>query len=345
MLIEADYSRRHYRIAVNNASTSAELVSDLAYLEDAPNGVLSFDFTHMAAPLTQERREEYLPGGFGYQPTLQLLEIVSTIAEYSGRNGVCPHQLETRLPGESSRVGRFLADMRLPTLLAGMGINVSFAGPATAERGYDDSTRQNLLPLTSITVSPAPNFATLQKIRARVERVFERALPDDLDLANRCASIVDEAIDNMIEYGGGGILGGLYYPSVGEVEITLVNRSGGFGGATPAEELDALVAAYEGQTSRATGGGNGITELSRLAIACFGTLLLRNGSATLRLLPDGSIVGTTEETGLTTPGAYVTLLLQLLPTKSLQRTSALERFEPVLIASLEAYARSKGLTQ
>jgi hypothetical protein len=151
--------------------------------------------------------------------------------------------------------------------------------------------------------------------------------------------VVNEAVDNLIEYGRGGIIGGLYYPKVGEVEITLVNHQGGFGGSTPAEELDALISASEGKSSRPTGGANGIMALSRLTMICFGSLLLRNGNACLRLPPDGSVVATTSETGLPTPGASVTILLQLLPDGSVVRTEAMSDFELVLKNSLSNYNR------
>src|SRR5262249_30306164 len=147
-----------------------------------------------------------------------------------------------------------------------------------------------------------------RRIRERVELVFVQGLPGNLgvsfdpNLARQFAMVVNEAVDNMIEYGEGGVIGGLYHRKVGEVEITLVNRSGGFGGVTPREQLRALIDAYEGTSHRQYGGGNGIAALSRLAGACFGTLLFRNGNATLRLSPDGSIDGDVDETGIETPG-------------------------------------------
>src|SRR2546423_10799487 len=114
MLIVCDRDTREYIIALNNASNSAELASDFSYLEGVPSGLLTFDFTHMAAGLTQEKREAYLPGNFGFQPTISLLEIISTIAEFTERTALCPHHLAVILPDRRSRVGRFLADMGLP---------------------------------------------------------------------------------------------------------------------------------------------------------------------------------------------------------------------------------------
>src|SRR5205809_458609 len=131
MLVEADTHARHYRIAINNATGAAELISDLSFLDDAPRGELVFDFTHMTASLTQEKREGYLPGGFGYQPMQQLVEVVAVIARYLDEAGLPPHQLVGLMPGTCSRVGRFLADMRLPALLGWLDLDVRTANPAS----------------------------------------------------------------------------------------------------------------------------------------------------------------------------------------------------------------------
>jgi anti-sigma regulatory factor (Ser/Thr protein kinase) len=356
MLIGADYNSYQYRIAVNSATGSAELMSDLSYLECTPVGVITIDFTHMGVPLTQELREEYLPGSFGYLSVQHLLEVVAAIAVFKDR---CSHKLMATLPNQKSRagqdvaVGKFLNDMDLASLLQEMGVEVRFADPLSQELGRDDR-RQNLIPLMRIS-APEPHsserrpdqlpidfFKQSAKIRERVEGVFSQALFDDPDLASILATVVQEAVDNMVRYGKGGIIGGLYYPYVGEVEVTLVNRRGGFGGKTPDEQLESLLTACEARTDRQQG-GNGITELSRLAITCFGTLYFRSGNAALRMSPDGSIIGTTEETGLPTPGASVTILLQLLPNKFAERTETMKAYEAVLRASLEAYINRKGL--
>lgn len=345
MLIVCDRNARQYVIALNNMSNSAELASDFSYLEGAPAGVLTFDFTHMAAGLTQEAREAYLPGSFGFQPTISLLEIVSTIASFTERAAICPHHLAVILPNKHSRVGRFLIDMGLPTLLKKMKLDIGEANPASVELGRDDPTRKSLIPLTVIDTlfGGQPNFEIYELLLESVENVFTEALPGEQSLVNCFTSIVDEAIDNLVEYGRGGIIGGLYYPKIGEVEITMVNRYGGFGGSTPDEELEALIEACEGKTRRAKGGGTGITNLSRLAIVCFGTLLLRNGNAALRLLPDGSVSATTENTGIPTPGAYVTILLQLLPSKYITRTEDMRKFEAVLGRWLQTYSRRSSI--
>src|SRR6266704_5599150 len=95
MLTNAELSdQQGYVIAINNSSSCAELMSDFSFLEGKPNGILTFDFSHMAGGLTQEYREEYLPGGFGYQPTQQLLEVVAAIASYIEREAICPHHLQ-----------------------------------------------------------------------------------------------------------------------------------------------------------------------------------------------------------------------------------------------------------
>jgi hypothetical protein len=339
MLILLDTQSRRYEIALNNASCGHELVSDLSYLAGVPPGTVSFDFRHMAAPLTQETREEYLPGNFGYQPTLHLLELVSVIGDFVERPALCPHTLVARLPRKDSRVGRFLADFRLPQILGALGLKLEFTDPSNAELGDDDPSRHNLIPMTIVRVSRGvPDFKVLKQIRDRVHTVFARALAQDADLAPCFTLVVSEAVDNLVAYGQGGIIGGLYYRRVGEVEITLCNRCGGFGGGTPDEQLDALVAACE-KRCRVGRGGNGIPQLSRLTLTCFGTLLLRNGNASVQFLPDGSVAATTDETGLSLPGASVTILLQLLPDDSVQRTDAMKAFEEVLARSLREYHR------
>src|SRR5205085_8688210 len=109
-----------------------------------------------------------------------------------------------------------------------MGLRVEDADPATAEIGWDD-TRENLIPLTAIDViATGPDFEIVSKVHDRIASVFRRALPDETNLAEHFTSIVNEAVDNLIEYGDGGIMAGLYYPCVGEVEMSLVNRCGGF---------------------------------------------------------------------------------------------------------------------
>ncbi len=349
MLVNADCAVGCYRIAINNASGAAELISDFSYLDAVPPGILTFDFSHMAAPLTQENREDYLPGNFGYQPTLHLLEVVAAIAAYTnGEHGTVMHKLVAVLPKARSRVGQFLKRMGLPDLLKEMGLQVEFDAPATAEFGGDDTTRENLIALTTISDgndNPQLALKAQMKIDSQIDRVFSQALPENPDLACSFTTIVQEAVDNLIHYGQGGIIAGLYYPRAGEVEITLVNRCGGFGGKNPTEQLEALVSACEGNTHRVNGGGNGIAQLSRLAMACFGTLVLRNGGASLYLLPNGSISGNTVETGLPTLGASVTILLQLLPStisgNSLGSTEPIDEFKAVLANSLETYLQKK----
>ena len=336
MLVALD--TRDYRIAVNNATCGAELLSDFSYLSAAEPGRLTFDFTHVVAPLTQENREEYLPSTFGYQPTHHLLEVVSAISHFVEQRALCPHELAARLPSRSTRIGQFLHDMQLHEVLKLLGLRLEHGNPSTLEIGRDDPSRQNLVPLTPVRVTPSgPDFKVLSAVRQRVQRVFQGALKHDGDLADSFTSIVNEAVDNAIEYGHGGIIAGLYYPRVGEVEIGLANRRGGFGGETPRGQLEALIGACEGTTTRSHGGGNGVAALSRLSMTCFGTLRLRNGHASLRLAPDGSIVGTTDDTALPTLGASVTLVLQLVPSSIVERTENVRAYERVLRDSLDRY--------
>jgi hypothetical protein len=341
MLVEINRSTKHYYIAVNNATGSAELQSDFSYLTDLEGGTVVFDLTHMGAPLTQERRAEYYPGGFGYQPTQLLLGVVTSMASAHDQfKGV--HSLKAIVPGPESRVGRFLADMQLNQRLGDIGVIVSFAGPATTELGADDPTRQNLIPLTAMKVTAAgPDFKTVRELRDRIEGVFVQALHQKRPLANLFTQVVSEAVDNLVVYGHGGLIGGLYYPRVGEVEITLVNRRGGFGGVGSEEQLEALLKACEKSIRKQEGGGNGINELSALTASCFGTLVIRNGNAKLSLPPDGSVIGFTEETGFVVPGAAVTVLLQLIPSETLDRNDTMNAYEAALMSSLERYVNGR----
>lgn len=342
MLVEINRSTKHYIIAVNNATGSAELQSDFSYLTDVEPGTIVFDLTHMTAPLTQERRAEYYPGGFGYQPTQLLLEVVTSMAAAAHDQFKGVHRFQAVLPKVESRVGRFLAEMQLPERLADIGVTVSRAGQASREAGMDDPTRQNLIPLTAIKVGAAgPNFKLIRQLRERIEGVFVQALHEKRQLANMFTQVVSEAVDNLVVYGQGGLIGGLYYPRVGEVEITLVNRRGGFGGDTPDEQLEELVKACEKSIRKQEGGGNGINELSALTASCFGALVLRNGNAKLSLPPDGSVIGFTEDTGFIVPGASVTILLQLIPAETIDRNDTMKAYEAALLASLERYVNGR----
>jgi hypothetical protein len=342
VLVQLDATARRYVIALNNSTNASELRSDFSFLEQAPRGVLEFDFGHMAAPTTGELRDEFLPGGFGYQPTRHLVEIVACIADYA-EEAAFGHKIEARLPNEKAYVGKFLRDMGLPRILKEMCVPVRHADRAR-DIGRDDQSRRNLIPLRAIRVRAGiPDFQSLNRIREGIRSALSKAVGEDAHLAEQMTSIVIEAVDNAIEYGQGGIIGGLFYPRAGEVEITLVNRTGGFGGDNPATELNALVAACEGRSSRPTGGGNGIAELSRLAFRCYGTLMFRNGNAAIRMLPDGSVVGSTDETGLPNPGASVTILLQLLPAASGSESMALKAFRDALTTSLQGIGKEEGI--
>jgi hypothetical protein len=344
MLTEINIEHRRYRVALTNYSNAAEVIADLSYLENLPAGELCFDFRHMTGALTQETREDFLPGSFGYQPTRQLAELAAVITELPTRQPPFSHRLTTLLPGRDSRVGRYLAGMRLGPLLRDAAVAVSTGQPANAEFGEDDTTRKNMIPLTRVTVSSAgcPDFQTVSDLRQNTEQVLRESLPSDHDLADRFTTIISEAVDNMVEYGKGGLVAGLYYPRAGEVEITLINRRGGFGGTTPGQQLEALVTACS-QSTRPNGGGNGIRELSRLCLRCFGTLWLCSGAAALRFLPDGAITTDIETTGLEAAGASVTVLLQLLPSGSFAPNPTREAFEKVLRQALDSFSSRSGV--
>jgi hypothetical protein len=339
MLVAIDEKSSEYTIAVNNATSASELLSDFSFLIGRDFGSVIFDLTHMAAPLTEEHREDYYPGGFGYQPTQHLIEVVSSISLVREQLG--DHNLVGILPDAKSNVGKFLADMRLKEALDSIGVETAYAGPATTESGEDDFTRRNLIPLTNVTVSSDTiDFGLIRSVRDRIEGVFAEAVGRDQRLANLFTQMVSEAVDNLVTYGRGGFIAGLYYPRAGEVEITLMNRHGGFGGSTACEQLEALIEACE---RRKTGGsgGNGLAELTTLTEIGFGTLLIRNGNAKLSLPPDGSVVGVTDETGIDVPGASVTILLQLTPADNVTRNPTMEAYEAAIRASLERYINGR----
>src|SRR5438309_1218629 len=119
MLTNIDPSTRRYTVVLNNYTDAAEILSDLSYLDGQLPGELCFDFRHMAAAVTQETREEYLPGNFGYQPTRQLAEVAATLIDLAGRAQPYAHRLAALLPRGDTRVGSYLTGMRLDSLLCG----------------------------------------------------------------------------------------------------------------------------------------------------------------------------------------------------------------------------------
>jgi hypothetical protein len=211
VLVQLDTTARRYVIALNNSTNSSELRSDFSYLEQAPRGVLEFDFGQMAAPTTLESRDNFLPGGFGYQPTRHLVEIVACIADYA-EEAAFGHKIEARLPNERTIVGKFLHDMRLPRILKEMWVPVRLADQLR-DIGRDDQSRRNLIPLRAIRVKGGvPDFEVVCQIREGVKTVLLKAVGEDADLADQLTSIITEAVDNAIEYGQGGIVGGAIAP-------------------------------------------------------------------------------------------------------------------------------------
>jgi hypothetical protein len=319
VLVNCDRTNGDYVIALRNTSTGAELRADFSYLEDVPRGTLRLEFTQMAAPLTQEMRPEFTPGSMGYQPTRNLVEVVAELAAYTEATALFSHRVVATVPDKRSAVGKFLHGIGLPNILDELRIEREGGIPASPEpKQYRDDDRHNIVPFTSLVIG-ADGRLTPQSLKkfnglhGRIENAFAGALSDYPGLALQFATAVMEAVDNMVEYGDGGIIAGLYYPHVGEVELTLVNRHGGFGGSTPDEHMQALLAACEGATRRTRGGGNGIRELMRLTIHFFGTLVLRSGSATVYATPDGELLGRVSHAGFPANAASVTTLLQLLP--------------------------------
>lgn len=172
MLVQLDATTRRYVIALNNSTNASELRSDFSYLKQAPRGVLEFDFGHMAALTTLESRDDFLPGGFGYQPTRHLVEIVACIADYA-EEAAFGHKIEARLPNEKTAVGKFLHDMGLPRILKEMWVPVKLADQAR-DIGRDDQSRRNLIPLRAIRVrGGVPDFQIVSRIRDGVRTVLE----------------------------------------------------------------------------------------------------------------------------------------------------------------------------
>jgi anti-sigma regulatory factor (Ser/Thr protein kinase) len=316
MLIDSDRTTGRYVIAITNATGWAELAADLHYLMDLPPGEIFFDFTHLSGNLTAEKRLDYLPGNFGFHPTDRLAEEVACIGYFREQLILHAHRWRSRLPSRSTKVGAFLSNMHVGRALRKMEVEVEEV--TVSENGHDDPSRKNLIPLTDIVLRGGqPDFNQLQSLRQHIEQVFSLALDQAQSMANRFASIVNEAVSNLIEYAHGGWVAGLYYPHVGEVEISLINRRGGFGGQTPQEQLERLLAVVEGATERPQGGGHGITELMDLAHQYFGTLRLSSGNASLYISPDDSMTSVVDDTGIDIPGGRVTIVLQLLPTDPL----------------------------
>jgi hypothetical protein len=211
--------------------------------------------------------------------------------------------------------------MRVEGVLQKMGLEVEKA--RVLETGQDDADRRTVIPLTDILLHGGlPDFHQLKTLRQHIEQTFGLALNGNKSLANQFASIVNEAIDNLIEYAQGGWVAGLYYPPVGEMEISLINRRGGFGGQTPQQQLDRLLTVIEGTTERLHGGGHGIPALMDLAHQYLGTLRLSNRNSSLYVAADGSMTSVVDDTGIEIPGGRVTIVLQLLPARPLSSPTA-----------------------
>lgn len=326
MLVSLDSKLRLAHVAINNGTGLAELLADFSLMECTIGHTIVFDWTHASANLTLEKREDYLPASFGFHPTDLLTEEIAALAEFIGRYGDVGHRLRARLPHEDTKIGAFFQRMKLGEVLRGLGIHVEGIGVCEEEGAEDDTSRRTLIPLQFLTVAVdgTPDFRAISSLRRDVEATFNGALEGDGDLANKLTSIVSEAVDNMVEYAGGGIVAGLYYPRVGEVEITLINRCGGFSGSEAGNQLEALLSAVERALEKDGPGGNGIRELMNLADAAFGTLRLSSGPASLLIAPDGTMQTVVDNLGFALPGARVTLVLQLVPGKEHLSTLAKE---------------------
>ena len=321
MIIFPDHTSGRYIIAITNSTGWAELAADFTYLTDVTPGDIVFDFTHLSGNLTSEKRFDYLPASFGFHPTDRLAEEIACISYFREQSILCPHQWHARLPNRATKIGAFLAHMHIGRVLKKMGFEIEEM--RVPETGQDDSSRQNLIPLTDIILqNEKPDFNQLTILRSQIEQTFSLALDGDEALANRFTSIVSEAVDNLIEYAHGGWVAGLYYPRVGEIEISLINRRGGFGGLTPQAQLDRLLTVIEGATERPEGGGHGIPQLTELTYRYLGTLRLSNGNASLYISPEGSMTSEIEDTGIAIPGGRVTIVLQLLPARPLPNLTA-----------------------
>jgi anti-sigma regulatory factor (Ser/Thr protein kinase) len=312
MLIPPDYAHSPYIIAITNSTGWAELAADFTFLADLPAGEILFDFTHLSGNLTSEKRVDYRPGSFGFHPTDRLAEEVACISHFREQLILWPPRWRARLPSRATKVGAFLWSMRAERVLQKMWLEVEMM--RVSETGQDDADRRTLIPLTDILLhGGTPDFHQLKTLRQHIEQTFGLALNGSESLANQFASVVNEAVDNLIEYAHGGWVAGLYYPQVGEIEISLINRRGGFGGQTPQQQLDRLLTVIEGTMERLHGGGHGIPALMDLAHQYLGTLRLSNGNASLYISADGSMTSVVDDTGIEIPGGRVTIVLQLLP--------------------------------
>lgn len=324
MLVETQPEVGQYKIAITHATGWTELAADFLALEGVPHGELLFDFTHLSGNLTRvdPERLEHLPASFGFHPTDRLTEEIACIGYFQREGLLQGHTLKAKLPRPQTKVGAFLATMKVSQMLQKMSIEVDDAASVT-EEGEDDTSRQNLIPLSYVGFEDGkPDFKMISRLRRQIEAALTLALEDDQDLANKSTSVVNEALDNMVDYSRGGLVAGLYYPRIGEVEISLINRHEGFGGDTPQEQLDRLLNVIEGATERTEGGGNGISELMDLTHRCLGTLRLSNGNASLYVAADGSMATSLDDTGIMIPGGRVTILLQLLPAAPMPTATA-----------------------
>jgi hypothetical protein len=199
MLIAANHPNSRYIIAITNSTGWAELAADFHSLADSPPGAILFDFTHLSGNLSSEKRFDYLPGSFGFHPTDRLAEEVACIGYFREQLILRLHPWCARLPNRTTKVGAFLSGMHVGRVLRKMGLEVEEA--KVSEIGRDDVSRLNLIPLTDIVLRGGnPDFTQLMHLRQRIEQTFGLALNGNASLANHFASIINEAVDNLIAY-------------------------------------------------------------------------------------------------------------------------------------------------
>ncbi|MCL4299159.1 MAG: hypothetical protein KJ077_25710 [Anaerolineae bacterium] len=313
MLVKTNFDQPSYVIALNEASSFAELAADFSYLKDAPPGLLTFDFTHMASNPLKIASSPYLAGNFGFHPLDHLIEQLSFI----GRLVQMPlfalnvHTILVILPTPSSQLGRFFTQLGLFDLITQWRLPIESRKIWEERMEGDDSTRVILVPLTDIGIKIAcvPNSTHIAVIKNELITQLSKVFNQSFDTVMQLSSTLGEIIEGTIKLVRGGLIAASYFPETGYLELSIMNRSEGALGMVPDEQLDALVNYLETESLT-------FQRVNDQVKRCYGTLRLSNGHASVVTGPDESFITLIERTDIPTsniPGARATIILQLPP--------------------------------
>ncbi len=299
MLSTLHRNERQACLAINEFSSSAELLADLSYLDDLPPTHLTLDFSHHLPPLTRATASQHIPAHFGYQPVDRLVEQVG----FAGQCSQLPQLTERvaglsiRLPGNSTVMGQLFEAWGLPTLLTDWGLPPERRDEAGPALEVAPAGRVILPPLTVIGPGDAPTVAaTVQESMTQV-----------VGVAPSWGRLVALILENALDLLGSGLLAGLWFPATGYLEFSLMQYRRLAQGDTPPDQQAWLTALLESEA---------FVQLYPALLTAYGALCLTNGTAWLALLTDGSHTAWTERSDLplaVLSSPRLTVTLQLPP--------------------------------